>query len=378
MVLMAIDHVRVYAGVPAGGPVPGVFFTRWITHFCAPIFIFFAGTSAFLYARKHADLARFLLTRGLWLILLELTFFRVAWTFNFDFMHYEMAGVIWVLGWSMIFLAVLSRLPLVWVGAIGVAVIAGHNLLDHRVAELIPALQNSAGDAAWKIAYVGFWAGPIMFGPDGPMLIVLYSLIPWVGVMAAGYAFGRVLVMESARRNRACLWIGLGATTLFLVLRGFNLYGDPRPWGDAAGENGIPPTHGFLGFLNTTKYPASLSFLLMTMGPAIALIPLLERARGRAARSVSVFGRVPFFFYLLHIPLIHTLALLVSKVRLGAVSPWLFMNHPMGVPRPPENYAWSLGLLYGVWIIVIALLYPACRWFAGVKSRSGSGWLRYL
>jgi uncharacterized membrane protein len=204
MVLMAIDHVRVYAGVPAGGPEPGVFFTRWVTHFCAPIFVFFAGTSAFFYARKHPDLRRFLLTRGMWLILLELTFLRVAWTFNFDFMHYEMAGVIWVLGWSMVFLAILSWLPTAWVGAIGVAVIAGHNLLDHRVAELIPALQNSAGDAVWKIVYVGFWAGPIMFAPEGPMLIVLYSLIPWVGVMAAGYAFGCVLAMEPARRDRAC------------------------------------------------------------------------------------------------------------------------------------------------------------------------------
>jgi uncharacterized membrane protein len=375
---MAIDHVRVYSGVPAGGPALGVFFTRWVTHFCAPLFVFLAGTSAFFYARKHTDLRRFLFTRGVWLILLELTYFRVVWTFNFDFAHYEMAGVIWVLGWSMIFLAGLSMLPPAWVGAIGVAVIAGHNLLDHHMTGVIPALQNSAGDAVWKIAYVGFWGGPIMFGPDGPVLIVLYSLIPWVGVMAVGYAFGRILTMDPARRDRLCLAIGIGATALFLVLRGFNLYGDPRPWGNAAGENGIPPTAGFLGFLNTSKYPASLSFLLMTLGPAIALIPLLERARGRVADAIALFGRVPFFFYLLHIPLIHGLAMVVSQLRLGHVEPWLFMNHPMGNPRPPDGYAWSLGLLYGVWAIAIALLYPACRWFAGVKARSGARWLRYL
>jgi uncharacterized membrane protein len=379
MVLMAVDHVRVFAGVPAGGPAPGVFFTRWITHFCAPAFLFLAGTSAFFYGRKHAGLPRFLLIRGLWLVFLELTFFRVAWTFNFDFAHYEMAGVIWVIGWCMILLAGLVKLPLALTGTIGLVIIAGHNLMDRYVSELIPSLGDGRAAALWKIVYVGFFAGPIRFGPDGPNLIVLYSIVPWVGVMAAGYAFGKVLTLEPARRNRVCLAAGLGATALFLVLRGFNLYGDPRPWSASApGPNGAPAMPALLAFLNTTKYPASLSFLLMTLGPTVALIPLLERARGPVARWISVFGRVPFFFYLLHIPLIHALALVVSWLRIGGVSPWLFANHPMGNPPPPDGYAWGLGLLYAVWAAAIALLYRPCRWFAELKSRGRRWWLSYL
>jgi uncharacterized membrane protein len=379
MILMAIDHVRVYSGLPAGGPTPGIFFTRWVTHFCAPAFLFLAGTSAFFYGRKHADLSRFLLIRGAWLVFLELTFLRVAWTFNFDFAHYEMAGVIWVIGWCMILLAALVKLPLAITGAIGLVIIAGHNLLDSSLGELIPALADSSLSGLWKILYVGFFAGPIQLEPDGPNLIVLYSIVPWIGVMAAGYAFGKVLTLEPARRNRLCLAVGLGATALFLILRGFNLYGDPRPWSAASqGPNGAPPMPALFAFLNTTKYPASLNFLLMTLGPTIALIPLLEKARGALARWITVFGRVPFFYYILHIPLIHVLALVVSKIRLGELSPWLFANHPMGNPPAPEGYTWSLALLYVVWAAAIVMLYFACRWFAGLKAKRRDWWLSYL
>ncbi|HEV8123548.1 MAG TPA: heparan-alpha-glucosaminide N-acetyltransferase domain-containing protein [Gemmatimonadales bacterium] len=376
MILMAIDHVRVYSGLPAGGPTPGIFFTRWITNFCAPAFLFLAGTSAFFYGRKHARLSRFLLTRGAWLVLLELTFLRVAWTFNFDFAGYEMAGVIWVIGWSMILMAGLVRLPVRVIGVIGLLIIGLHNAIMPR---LISQGPDGGIAATWKILYVGFFAGPIQFGANGPSLIVLYSIIPWIGVMAAGYAFGRILLLEPARRNRLCLGLGLGAIALFLVLRGFNLYGDPRPWSAGAqGADGSPPMPALLAFLNTTKYPASFLFLLMTLGPTIALIPLLEGARGVLARWITVFGRVPFFFYVLHIPLIHALALVVSRVRLGLVSPWLFTNHPMGNPPPPEGYTWNLGLLYLVWAVAIVLLYFACRWFVDVKSRRDAWWLRYL
>jgi uncharacterized membrane protein len=378
MILMAIDHVRVFSGVPAGGPTPGIFFTRWVTHFCAPAFLLLAGSSAFLYGRKHGGLSRFLLTRGAWLVALELTFLRLAWTFNLDFAHYEMAGVIWCIGWCMMLLASLVRLPLTAVGVIGVAIIAGHNLLDPHLGALLQSLRDGGvGAAFWKILYVGFFAGPIRFGPDGPNLIVLYSIVPWIGVMAAGYAFGRVLTLEPAQRNRVCLTVGLGAIAAFLVLRGFNLYGDPRPWGAGGPDGGRPMPH-LLAFLNTNKYPASLLFLLMTLGPTIALVPLLEGARGRAARWVTVFGRVPFLYYMLHIPLIHALALLVSLLRSGGVNAWLFTNHPMGNPPPPDGYAWSLPLLYLVWLVAIVLLYPACRWFADLKTRRKDWWLSYL
>jgi uncharacterized membrane protein len=379
MILMAIDHVRVYSGVPPGGPTPGVFFTRWITHFCAPAFIFLAGTSIFFYGRKHADVSRFLMIRGAWLIFFEFTFLRVAWTFNFDFRHYEMAGVIWVIGCCMILMAGLIKLPLPVVGTIGVVIIAAHNLMDSQMGKLLEGLDTNKFSGLWKIFYVGFFAGPIQLGPDGPFLIVLYSIIPWIGVMAAGYAFGKILTFDPARRNRFCLAIGLGAVGLFLVLRGFNLYGDPRPWHVAMqGRNGAPPMPAWLAFLNTSKYPASLSFLLMTLGPVIALIPLLEGLRGSLARRISIFGRVPFFFYMLHIPLIHAMALVVSKIRFGFVSPWLFTNHPMGNPAPPDGYVWSLPLLYLVWGVAIVLLYFVCRWFAEFKGKRNDWWLKYL
>ncbi len=379
MILMAIDHVRVYSGVPPGGPTPGVFFTRWVTHFCAPAFIFLAGTSVFFYGRKHADLSRFLLIRGAWLILIELTFLRVAWTFNFDFRHYEMAGVIWVIGCCMILMAGLVKLPLAAVGTVGVAIIATHNLMDSHMGKLLDGLDANKLSGLWKIFYVGFFAGPIRFGPDGPNLIVLYSIIPWIGVMAAGYAFGKILMLEPAQRTRVCLAIGLSAVGLFCVLRGLNLYGDPRPWHAASqGRNGLPPMPAWLSFLNTTKYPASLSFLLMTLGPIITLIPLLEGLHGSFARRITIFGRVPFFYYMLHIPLIHALALVVSKIRLGVVSPWLFTNHPMGNPEPPEGYVWGLPLLYLVWGIAIVLLYFACRWFAEFKAKRNDWWLKYV
>jgi uncharacterized membrane protein len=379
MVLMAIDHVRVYSGIPPGGPTAGVFFTRWITHFCAPAFIFLAGTSIFFYSRRHADVSKYLVVRGVWLILLEFTFLRLAWTFNFDFRHYEMAGVIWVIGCCMILMAGLVKLPLVAVGTIGVVIITGHNLMDSHMGKLPEGLDANRFSGLWKIFYVGFFAGPIQFAPDGPNLIVLYSIIPWIGVMAAGYAFGRILTLEALQRKRLCLAIGLSAVALFLVLRGFNIYGDPRPWHAATqGRNGLPPMPAWLSFLNTSKYPASLSFLLMTLGPIITLIPLLEGLRGALARRITIFGRVPFFYYMLHIPMIHALALVVSKIRLGIVSPWLFTNHPMGNPEPPEGYVWSLPLLYLVWGIAIVMLYFICRWFAEFKATRKYWWLKYV
>jgi Predicted membrane protein len=367
MVLMAIDHVRVFSGVPAGGQSPGVFFTRWVTHFCAPAFIFLAGTGAFLYGYRRTHLPRFLLTRGAWLVFLELTYFRVAWTFNFHFMEYELAGVIWVIGWCMILMSGLVRFSIRTIAVVGIVIIAGHNLLDSFAANLTQTLGQDITSNLWRIFYIGFWAGPVTLGPDGPNLVVLYSLVPWIGVMAAGYAFGQIAVENRVHRDRACLWIGLSALGAFLVLRGFNLYGDPHPWSGTA-----------LSFLNTTKYPASLDFLLMTLGPTIALIPALDSATGPIARALAVFGRVPFFYYALHIPLIHVLAIVVSLIREGSINAWLFTNHPAGSPPPPEGYMWSLGLLYMVWAIAVAILYVACRWFADLKARRTDWWLTYL
>ena len=416
MVLMAIDHVRVFSGVPAGGPTPGVFFTRWVTHFCAPAFIFLAGTSAYLHGEKVRDrgtLARFLLTRGAWLVLLELTVLRFAWTFNFDYAHYALAGVIWVIGWCMILMAALVFLPVAAIGAIGVAIIALHNVTDFYTFQLAHAASASSLSWLWQTLYFGGSIALSARGEDGPQLAVLYSIIPWIGVMAAGYAFGRVMRLDAARRRRVCFALGGGAIVAFLVLRGFNLYGDPRPWGDAARRAAtqklaaqqaaaqpnvsagqpttvaqppatatprrVPPrTPALLQFLGTNKYPASLLFLLMTLGPTILLVPLLERSRGPVARVLTVFGRVPFFYYMLHIPLIHLIFVLLSIVRFGTVIPWMTTNHPMFVPPPPPGYPYSLTALYAITLLVVTTLYFPCRWFAGLKARRTDRWLSYL
>lgn len=380
MVLMAIDHVRVFAAVPAGGATPGIFFTRWITHFCAPAFIFLAGTSAYLHGRKNPNLSRFLLTRGIWLVILELTVIRFAWTFNFDYRSYMLAGVIWVIGWCMIIMALLVRLPVRVVAILGLVIIFGHNLLDGMVGGLAESAGNDVSGNLWKVLYLAFFAPPIAVTPDGPNLVVLYSIFPWIGVMAAGYGFGTILTLEQARRDRLCLTIGVGAIALFLVLRGFNLYGDPVPWSAPTPQpdGGGPQLPAVLSFLHTTKYPASLLFLLMTLGPTIAVMPALERARGAVIRWMTVFGRVPFFYYVLHIPLIHVIALIVSQIRMGTIVPWLFANHPMGSGRPPEGYSWGLGLLYLVWLGVVVLLYLASRWYANLKVRRRAAWMAYL
>jgi len=357
MILMALDHVRVYSGVPAGGPSPGIFFTRWITHFVAPAFAFLAGTSIYLHGRKLASrgaLSRFLLTRGAWLVLLELTLIRVFWTFNLDFAHYMLAGVIWMLGICMILMAAIIYLPVRAIGVAGVLIILLHNVLDFVPRPPIP-------EPLWAFLYGG--------GPSVGPLLVLYVVIPWIGVMMAGYAFGRVMEMPQEQRRRATLRLGIGLTVLFFVVRGVNLYGDPHPWT----QERLP-----LGFLATTKYPASLAFLLMTLGPMFIAIAIAEHRTGRIARAITVFGRVPMFYYLLHIPLIHVAACIVSLVREGAIDPWLFGNHPMNPPPLPPNYTWSLGLLYAVYALCVVALYFPCRWYAELRATKRWPWLSYI
>jgi uncharacterized membrane protein len=362
MVLMAVDHVRVYAGVPAGGPDPAVFFTRWITHFCAPGFVFFAGASAFLHRRilpGRPALVRFLVLRGLFLVVLELTVMRFFWTFNFDVLNYNLAGVLWMIGWSMVALAGIISLPLPAIAALGLAIVFGHNLIDPYTRAIGGAIAEDPLRWVYQFLYFG---GSVQIGENGPRIAILYSLLPWIGVMAAGYAFGGILELPEDRRRRLCLSIGGGAILLFLVLRTFNLYGDPRHWSPQQ----------MLSFLNTAKYPASLLFLLMTLGPLIALMPWFDRARGTFADALEVFGRVPLFYYLLHIPLIHLAAIAVSLIRTGMVTPWLFGNHPMEPPEQPPGYMWSLTLLYLVTAMCVVALYAACRWYVERKRVSRS------
>jgi uncharacterized membrane protein len=362
MVLMAIDHVRVYSGLPAGGPTAGIFLTRWVTHFCAPAFAFFAGTSAFLRGRQRtsSDLARYLVTRGAWLVLLELTVVRVAWTFNFDYAHYILAGVLWMLGVCMILLAGLVRLPTPAIATFGLLVIFAQNIVG-LLPQAVPGPFRPSWGWIWQFLYFG---GVVHLGQGGPAIAVLYSIVPWIGVMAAGYAFGTIMVRETAERRRLCLLIGLSATALFVLVAGVAVLLRPA-------TSGAPPAAFRL--LNQNKYPASQLFLLMTLGPTIALVPFAERATGAVGKALAVFGRVPLFYYLLHIPVIHAAALAVSLVREGRIDPWLFGNHPMMPPPVPDGYTWSLPLLYLVFVVVVAILYMPCRWFARAKARSRHG-----
>jgi uncharacterized membrane protein len=358
MVLMAIDHVRVYAGVPAGGSNPGVFFTRWVTNFSAPGFAFLAGTGAFLYARKVNDrgkVATFLATRGVLLVLLELTVVRVSWTFNLDFAHYNLAGVLWMLGWCMVLMAGLVWLPTVAIGVVGLLIIVAQPIFG-PISSVLP-------DAIGKFLYLGEQA------QVGLPIDVLYVIVPWIGVMAAGYAFGAVTTWSSEARERAFLWTGGVATALFVVAASALAMHAP------AAPN-APPL--LLRILNQRKYPASSLFLLMTLGPLIAFLPVAEIMRGWFGKMLATFGRVPLFFYLLHIPLIHALACVVSVARQGRVDPWLFTNHPIEPGPLPNGYRWSLLLLYGVFAAAIALLYLPCKQYAELKATGRYPWLRYL
>jgi uncharacterized membrane protein len=368
MILMAIDHVRVYSGVPAGGPTFGVFFTRWITNFVAPAFVFLAGTSAYLYSRKCANrwsLSKFLAIRGVWLIFLELTFLRIAWTFNFDFQHYLLAGVIWMIGWSMIALAGAVHLPRVAIATIGVALIGLHNVTNLFRPQLARAFGPDGPNWLLQIIYFG---GAVQIGNSGPLLFILYVLVPWVGLMFAGYALGRLTEQPVESRRRIYLRLGLTLTTLFVALRIIGIYGDPRPW----------DRHTLFSFLNATKYPASLEYLCMTIGPMFVVWAFAEGCAGMLARVIETFGRVPMFYYLLHIPLIHLAACVVSLIREGHVDPWLFANHPVDPGPAPAGYMWSLPLLYLVYAVCLVVLYFACRWYADLKAKKRSRLLSYV
>jgi uncharacterized membrane protein len=361
MVLMAIDHVRVYSGVPAGGQTPGVFFTRWVTHFCAPAFVFLAGTAAYLHGRKLGDmraLSRFLVTRGLILVVLELTLIRFAWTFNVAYNVWILAGVIWMLGWSMVLLAALVRLRPRTVGIIGVLM-----MLFQQVFGMLPRALPASARAAIGPVYEFFYPA----GLDGWAAInILYVIIPWVGVMAAGYWFGTVMERPEEERHRFCLRLGLAMTAAFVVLGTLVTVMQPAPDG--------PPA--LFRVLNQGKYPPTQLFLVMTLGPLIALLPAAERATGRIGEFFAVFGRVPLFYYLLHIPLIHASALVVGLIRDGAMHQEWYASAPY--TQMPETYRWSLGLLYLVFVIDVAILYWPSRWFARRKAERKAGWMQYI
>jgi uncharacterized membrane protein len=386
MVIMMLDHTRDFVHNAALQFDPtdlsrtnvALFFTRWITHFCAPVFVFLAGTGAYLQlarGKSKGELSRFLVTRGLWLIVLEVTVVKFGISFNPDYRFLGFLQVIWVIGVSMIVLAGLIHLPKVIVAAFGLLMIAFHNLLDGIHFEgwdgpgtPVPGI----GVKLWKLLHQPFAGFPIL-GASSPVIFILYPLVPWIGVMAAGYAFGALYQWDAQRRRRWLLIIGATAIVLFVVIRATNLYGDPSPW---AAQNSLGLT--VLSFINTTKYPPSLLFLLMTLGPAIIALALFETKTGggRVREFFVTFGRVPLFFYVLQWFTAHLISLLLHYA-FGKPTSWLYQS-PINFGAPPQGIGFNLGVVYLCWIAGVLLLYPLCRWFAGVKQRRRDWWLSYL
>jgi uncharacterized membrane protein len=310
------------------------------------------------------DLSWFLFTRGLWLILLEVTVVRLGFFFNFDY-SFLFLLVFWALGLSMIALALLVHLPYRVLLVVSLGLIAFHNLADGVTAA-------SFGSFAW------IWNvlhQPGLIQTPGPALFVAYPLIPWIGVMAVGFCLGRVYLLPGSDRSRFLIRLGIALTAAFVVLRVINIYGDPAPW---SGQR--TPIYTVLSFFNTTKYPPSLQFLLMTLGPAIALLGWIDGARPRQGNPLLVFGRVPLFYFVVHLPLIHALAIALTWFTYGAQS-FLFTPPPtLGTSRDlfPPGYGWSLGVAYLVSIAAVAILYPICLWFSRLKQRRHEWWISYL
>lgn len=385
MVIMMLDHTRDFVHFQAAlfdptnvaQTYPLLFFTRWITHFCAPVFVFLAGTGAYfqeLRGKPKSELSRFLITRGLWLIVLEFTVLRVTIFFNFDYpVFMALLQVIWAIGWSMIVLAGVIHLPLRIIVALSVAMILLHNTLDgiHLTSWKEPGSPVPGfGASLWKVLHEPGLIFP--FGYPGSAILVLYPLIPWLGVMAAGYAFGSLYRFDQAERRRFLVRLGTAITLGFIVLRAINVYGDPAPWSVQSGT-----VKTALSFLALSKYPPSLLYLMMTLGPAILFLAWFEgRERGKLAHIFIIYGRVPLFFYLLQWITSHTLALIAGHIA-GKPTDYLFTNLPFAPPPAPGS-GFGLGMVYALWIFGVVLLYPLCRWYADVKARRQDWWLSYL
>jgi uncharacterized membrane protein len=375
MIIMALDHVRdfFHSGAMSFPPedlartTAALFFTRWITHFCAPVFAFAAGVGAFLWfsrGRSLQQLSRFLVTRGLWLVLLDVVVVRFAMFFTFTNVPFIL-NVLWALGWSMVILAFLARLPVRVLAAFSIAVIVLHNLADP-----VPAAAFGSAAWVWNVLHA---PGAIPVG--GAIVFPAYPLVPWFAVMAAGFCFGPILLMGAPRRRTWLLRIGLGLTLAFLLIRWLNIYGDPQPWSHQA-----TPLKTLLSFFRCTKYPPSLDFLLMTLGPAMLVWRWLDGVRLGRSNPLIVFGRVPLFYFIVHLFLIHALTVVLALARYGAAG---FLRNPLpsmggSAELYPPGFGYSLPVVYLLWILVVVLMYVPCAYFSRLKERRRDWWLSYL
>lgn len=367
MIIMALDHTRDFFGTFGANPTnlatttAPLFFTRWITHICAPTFFLLTGTGAGLASasRSKSELSRYLIVRGLLLIVLELTLIRgLAYQFNFDY-QVTLLLVIWALGWSMIFLGLIVFLPIPAIAAIGLALIVGHNAFD-----TVPW-----NNPLWSILHR---PGFVLQGDR--TVFVAYPLIPWIGVTAVGYALAQVYRWEAARRRRFLLQAGAGALVAFVLLRASNLYGDPFPW-----SRQDSPLFTVMSFLNASKYPPSLLFLLMTSGMSLLFLRWTDAGIPAFLRPTVHYGRAPFFYFVAHFALIHLLAVIVA-FSIHGTAHWMFESPTLAeYPfTPPPEWGFTLPVVYAVWFLVVAALYVPCRKVAALKATGRYPWLSYF
>ncbi len=384
MMIMLLDHTRDF--VHSGGmadptnlsttTVP-LFLTRWITHYCAPTFVFLSGISIFLQKMKGkptGELSWFLLTRGLWLVLMEFTLVRFGFVFNLDYSFLGAAQVIWVIGVSMVIMAGLVYLPLSVIAIYGLALVLLHNLLDGiQVPPNVAFAGQPPPDAGQVLWIILHQPGALTLG--GATAFIAYPLIPWTGVMALGYVVGSVYAWDAERRQKWLLRAGIVASAAFVVLRRINVYGDASRWSEQ--ERGGVFT--FLSLLNTTKYPPSLLYLLMTLGPALIVLSLMDRIDGKAIwqRICIIFGRVPMFYYLLQFPLAHAMGVIISYLA-GKDIGYFFLNFPASAAAAPPDAGFPLWVVYLAWIAGLVILFPLCYWWGNLKRRNKHWALSYL
>ena len=371
---MALDHVRDYFHADAFLYRPNdltkasaaLFLTRWITNFCAPVFIFLSGTSAFLVGLRKGKkaLSIFLLTRGLWLIFLELIVSNFLLSFNFE-LPFILLLVLWAFGASMIILAALIHLPKPILITIGLLLVFGHNLLDG-----VAVTGNNAKSFGWSLLHS---VGGFTWGPR--MVIVSYPLLPWLGVMILGYSLGNLYnpQFDPQQRKKVLIWLGVSAIVLFTIVRYINVYGDLIPWSQQ--KNSL---FTFFSFINTFKYPPSLLFILMTLGPALIFLAFTENANNSISKIVSVYGRVPLFYYLTHFLLLHLFAMIAAQLT-GFGWFAMVLDQPVTAEPKLNGYGFSLGITYLVWITVVIALYPVCKRYDSYKQmHKEKWWLSYL
>lgn len=375
MIIMALDHVRDYfhAGAYLYDPLDldktsvALFFTRWITHFCAPVFMFLAGTSAFIVGQRKTkkELSLFLLKRGLWLVLLELTLINFEWNFDIAFTNIYFI-VIWALGISMIVLAGLIHLPNKLILLIGIVLVAGHNLLDN-----IHVPGNTLKAFGWSLLH-----DQNFFNWNGRNVLIGYPVIPWIGIMALGYCLGSLYTpaFSPEKRKKILLMIGCAAIVLFVLIRFLNTYGDPSHWSRQQSAS-----YTLLSFIKVTKYPPSLLYALMTLGPAILFLAFSENIKNPFSKFISVYGRVPMFYYLLHIFIIHLFTLVAAELFTNFSWRAWVLKEPLWFTQTLKGYGFSLGIVYLVWLAIVIGVYPLCKWYDTYKqNHKEKWWLSYL